>query len=176
MRLGDGVLPAFAARRIGLVREYLKELCDHGACARGASALCAVLLRGQARSVHTVKAGVQKAVRLGREAMLRTQHILEHLVYCACHDQQHGVGGSSTEREWGSALFGKPISESSLPWRPGSIMSSSPIFACRRGGVTAGYAWEEQPADRVRAGRPRGGARNFSREAGGIYSGPAGRT
>lgn len=160
MRLGDGVLSAFAARRIGLVREYLKELCDHGACARGASALCAAL-RGEARGVHTVKAGVQKAVRLGREAMLRTQHILEHLVYCACHDQQHGVGGSSTEREWGSALFGKPISESSLPWRPGSIMSSSPIFACRRGDVTAGYAREEQPAERAERGC--GDSRNFSR-------------
>ena len=42
---------------------------------------------GKHGGMHTIKAGVQKAVRLGSQTMLRTQHILEHLVYCACHDQ-----------------------------------------------------------------------------------------
>ena len=86
---------------------------------------------------------MQKTVRLGRAAMLRSQHILEHFIYCACHEtRRRRERNIMCERR--SALFGKPISESSR-LMPGSIMSSSPISSCASVCcVTYGYATESR--------------------------------
>ena len=80
-------------------------------------------------------------------------------------------GSQQTERAWGSALFGKPISESSR-LMPGSIMSSSPISSCV---ACSHWLRARAPAgglDRaVGRARRRASARS-SLARGGISSGP----